>query len=689
MKAMAASIAVTLLCLLSAPVAHASPVGSATISHAAPTAAPRTTQASGFSYQWVGNITLAGSPYYDSYNPDTNSVWVQESSTSEVAVINDTTDAVTQAAIGQGHSGTGACTDTATHTEWLTSASGGAGYVVVVNDSTYASVNSDVGPTQTSFECAYDAPGATVATGSSTGAYELFCSDTAYTCSNQPSSAGATAVGGGYIVTSYGSGSIATEVYAFGDVSPFAAVATHATLVATNGAPGGDCYDPVNGDFYFANSLAAGNVSVVSSTTWALVGSVNVGNAPKTCAVDSSGNVWVTNYGSDNISVISGTSLIATINGVGSEPFGITYDPHAQRMYVADFGSAEVTVLGSDIQVSFSVLTQRSGIIQPGAGFTQSIYLGGSQMTGVFPSDTIFEATPNSGATKWVAAPVYWQGYWWEPTPNNGTLTIGTSPLSVGIRYDEGSFLTVSETGLPRGVPWWMNATIPGYCQECGVKSTGGAIYQIIQDQPFNYEASSIGNWSWSLNGSNAIDIVPSNPASLVVNFVYTTNLSFSEKGLPSACGVNWGIVVNSGSQTVQQSACSGKLIAYAGNTTGLPLFTNGTTLGYSVVAPSGWTAFPSQGNVTLPDPPTIVFCQSTNSSCLSNETNATGGTGGTGGGSGGSGGGSGSSGGIGGASGVLTQPIDGVPGYGWLFLVVVAVAIVVAFISSRKGGKR
>jgi YVTN family beta-propeller protein len=634
----------------------------------------------------VGNITVGGNPYLDNYNPDTGAVWVQTLSTSTVAVIN-ASGSTYQAKITQSNDGTGECNDPHTHTEWLTSASSGVGTVVVVNESTFATIQTGINSGENGFQCVFDAASNSVAYASTTAtAGSLYvCTDTSIACSSIGHTFYGVSLGDGYLMGVWGSSTtIATQ---FPDTSPYASGAA-TTISSTTISPMASCFDPVNHAFYSVNNGAA-NVTVINSTTFKPIGSVKVGTTPWACAVDAQGNVWVTNEGSANLTVISGTTKIATINGLPADPLGITYNPHTEEMYVADEGAGEVTAFGTGIQVSFSVLTQRGGIIQPGAGFTQSIYLGGSQMTGVFPSDTIFEATPNSGTTKWVAAPVYWQGYWWEPTPNNGTLTIGTSPLSVGIRYDEGSFLTVSETGLPKGVPWWMNATIPGYCQECGVKSTGGAIYQIIQDQPFNYEASSIGNWSWSLNGSNSVDIVPSNPASLVVNFVYTTNLSFSEKGLPSACGVNWGIVVNSGSQTVQQSACSGKLIAYAGNTSGLPLFTNGTTLGYSVVAPSGWTAFPSQGNVTLPDPPTIVFCQSTNSSCLSNETNATGGTGGTGGGSGGSGGGSGSSGGIGGASGVLTQPIDGVPGYGWLFLVVVAVAIVVAFISSRKGGKR
>jgi len=74
------------------------------------------------------------------------------------------------------------------------------------------------------------------------------------------------------------------------------------------------------------------------------------GSQPVALAVNSStGRIYVANAGSGNVSVIDGASstVIATIP-VGPSPRGIAVDPMVNRVYVANSGSNEVTVIDGE-----------------------------------------------------------------------------------------------------------------------------------------------------------------------------------------------------------------------------------------------------------------------------------------------------------------------------------------------------
>jgi|GEM_PF-1950610 len=74
------------------------------------------------------------------------------------------------------------------------------------------------------------------------------------------------------------------------------------------------------------------------------------GSQPVALAVNSStGRIYVANAGSDNVSVVDGASstVIATIP-VGPTPRGVAIDASANRVYVANSGSNEVTVIDGE-----------------------------------------------------------------------------------------------------------------------------------------------------------------------------------------------------------------------------------------------------------------------------------------------------------------------------------------------------
>jgi len=127
---------------------------------------------------------------------------------------------------------------------------------------------------------------------------------------------------------------------------------------------------------------------------------VPVGSDPFGVAYDNaSGDVFVTNTGSDNVSVLSG-NLSAPIDSipVGSEPLGVAYNPINGFVYVADNGSANVTVINA---TNLSVVTT----IRVGSG---PLGVAVNPNTGaVFVADSRSNAvTEISGTTEQVVATV-------------------------------------------------------------------------------------------------------------------------------------------------------------------------------------------------------------------------------------------------------------------------------------------
>ena len=109
--------------------------------------------------------------------------------------------------------------------------------------------------------------------------------------------------------------------------------------------PSYPAYDPVNGYIYVPNVYDA-NVTVVKApcTVVATVGLPN-GASPYAAAFDPSDNyVYVTDPDLNQVYVLSGTALIATLNGGWfSDPLGLTYDPAGAGMLVTNPGSDNVT----------------------------------------------------------------------------------------------------------------------------------------------------------------------------------------------------------------------------------------------------------------------------------------------------------------------------------------------------------
>jgi YVTN family beta-propeller protein len=120
-------------------------------------------------------------------------------------------------------------------------------------------------------------------------------------------------------------------------------------------------YDYADGDVYVTN-WGTNNITLFHGVS--VVGSVNIGTGPSSIVYDNgTGQVYVTNYNTDNVSVLSGTSLVGTIN-VGSEPSFSAYDPGNGYVYVTNVQSNNVTVIdGQTVVATIPVGTNPQGPI--------------------------------------------------------------------------------------------------------------------------------------------------------------------------------------------------------------------------------------------------------------------------------------------------------------------------------------
>ncbi|HET6457517.1 MAG TPA: Ig-like domain repeat protein, partial [Nitrosopumilaceae archaeon] len=91
------------------------------------------------------------------------------------------------------------------------------------------------------------------------------------------------------------------------------------------------------------------------------VTSVPTGISP-TSITFTSNYIYVTNYGSNTVSVIDGSNNVVGSISVGAQPYGIVYDSYNGKIYVANYGSNTVSVIDPS---SNTVISTISGVTNP------------------------------------------------------------------------------------------------------------------------------------------------------------------------------------------------------------------------------------------------------------------------------------------------------------------------------------
>jgi CSLREA domain-containing protein len=132
------------------------------------------------------------------------------------------------------------------------------------------------------------------------------------------------------------------------------------TIIATVAAgsyPYGVGVNPTTNRIYVSNMWSA-NVSVIDGATNSVVATVPVGSEPRDVGVNPNTNrIYVANYGSSNVSVIDGvTQAVVDSVFVGDEPHGIGVNLNTNRIYVSHANRNYLSIIDGNLNAVLSTV---------------------------------------------------------------------------------------------------------------------------------------------------------------------------------------------------------------------------------------------------------------------------------------------------------------------------------------------
>src|SRR5207244_4491309 len=178
------------------------------------------------------------------------------------------------------------------------------------------------------------------------------------------------------------------------------------------------------------------------------------------------GEVFVTNAGSNNVTVISDvTNAVVASIPVGSSPLGATYDVVDGYTYVSNLFQGTISIISpggaAPPPPTYLVSLTETGLP---TGTSWSVTLGGTARTSTTSTIIFSEA---DGTYSYAVGPV--TGY--AASPASGTITVNGAAVSQSIAFTQVTYsVTFTETGLPSGTSW--SVTLAGTTKS----STGSSI---------------------------------------------------------------------------------------------------------------------------------------------------------------------------------------------------------------------
>ena len=389
-----------------------------------------------------------------------------------------------------------------------------------------------------------------------------------------------------------------SNVSILSSVSPYNVLYT----VSVGSNPFSASYNSSTTDVVVVNYGSA-NLSVLGGAlTNTVTATIPVGTGPQFLAQDPPPiDRWlVPNTGSGNVSVISGTTDQGSLPG-GSFPVFGTVDPETQDVYVQNFLSANVTVIGPAGNATVPVTFKAAGLP---AGSTWSVTSGAPPVTvsnrTVHSSGQLVVDTPKGAFRYVIAGP---SGY--APAKITGpgvpslVETNVSGPTSLSVTFALVENLTFRESGLPTGASWTVVLRSP--------LASGGPAPQAASTTTTSLSFSAVkGKWTFEVSGpahylakpATGSVGVPAHASVKTVKFALVVGkVTFSESGLKK--GTLWGVNV-SGPVDCNVNGTASKLtcLLVSGNYT----FTVRPVPGETATPPSGplSVAAPSPLKVTI-----------------------------------------------------------------------------------------
>ncbi len=219
-------------------------------------------------------------------------------------------------------------------------------------------------------------------------------------------------------------------------------------------------YDNASGEVFVVNYVSA-NVSVINDTTDRVVATIPVGGPasyPDAIVYDSALNeVLVADYWSNNVSAINTTTnTIVTTFPVGMEPTDMAYDPANGEAYASNVMQGTVSIIAagnlsspsSSTPVTFAETGLPSGTIW-------SVTLNGTAGSSGTPWINFTE--PN-GTYTYLVGPVAH----YSESPTSGSVNVIGAGVTVNVAFvptnstppPPSYLVSLTETGLSRGTAW-------------------------------------------------------------------------------------------------------------------------------------------------------------------------------------------------------------------------------------------
>ncbi len=176
--------------------------------------------------------------------------------------------------------------------------------------------------------------------------------------------------------------------------------------------------------------------------------------------------------------------------------------------------------------------------------------------------------------------------------PSTGSVTVNGAAVGISIAFSlaPGDYLaTFVESGLPQGTPWVVDLYPLLGGESYVFTTTTSATFAVTNDSYEFYIEVFVPDWV--ADPASGSFVISGSGVSESITFVPTYTLTFAETGLPA--GSDWSVTVG-----------------------GVPYFPSGTpfsvqepngTYAFSVAGPTGYTATPASGSVTVDGSATTV----------------------------------------------------------------------------------
>jgi YVTN family beta-propeller protein len=351
--------------------------------------------------------------------------------------------------------------------------------------------------------------------------------------------------------------------------------------------PLGLLVDPATGDVFAAClNGTVGRVDVVSGASFNVLARLTVGNTPSNLLLDPLTNeVVVTNEFSSNLSLISPDSLrvVGAVKLSGFYPWGITYDPATQQLFLSDADLNIDTSTGNESSQLYALSASNYSLA--GSVVVDPVTLG----IAYSPASNLVFAASYLANTVDVVDPgtLTW----------NATIPVGDMPVpvlydpgtsEVYVANSESANLTyLSEPPVTYQARFTENGLAGGeWAITIGTTTAaapaGSPISFALPNGSYTYQVVPLSGYSTNLTGTISVEGAAVSVEVLFIPHGYP--VTFSEVGLPS--GTHWSVTF--GGMTRSGTGD----ITFPGTPNGSASFT--------VPPPVGYYADPSTGTVAV-----------------------------------------------------------------------------------------